>query len=441
MAETGDRHTHDDDDHKAEVVVSAGAQKSTRNVDWSRIQPEGDYKAVLITKSDLEPYYGGALPDSAILSKKDSPEWSKLKDALSAMAKGMSSDPETISALSEPDLLEYLVTDSEGAYKASPDSKICAVVLSDEPSTLGRDFNRFAQLAPGVNPDLGPLANQSDPGFVLRHELEHCGQDHKHGQSNFVRLNAVLDNEYGADKAGNDAFPELASLNNDARSIGAIHSGLSMGDNFHPTSQRSQLGGEHNYFILDGAYKEIGQEIGRARMPEVLSNLSDNLRQDLAYALESAVKDTDGEWLDRSVAEGSDAARYRDVHQGIINGTLSGSEAMASLPDPVRANVESNFANAIAIATPGDPNIITPLLRQVQSNWAATGKHDPNDVNDPVSAGVKLYIEASERRFPAVAQEREATRSSIQVSLPKLDEPESISPVVPRRISQPSNGL
>lgn len=441
MAETGDSHTHDDHDHKAEVIVSAGAQKSTRDVDWSRIQPEGDYKAVLITKSDLEPYYGGALPSSDILLKKGSSEWAKLKDALSAMAEGMSTDPETRAALSDPELLSYLISDLAGAYKPSPDSKICTVVLRDEPSTLGNDFNRAAHLARGVNPDLGPLANQSDPGFILRHELEHCNQDHKHDAPQSVRSNAALENEYGSDRAASAAFPEVASLNDDSRSIGAVHLGMWQEGNRHATSLVEATQRHNNYYGIAAAYKEIGQEIGRARLPEVLADLPEKLRPALADALEFSVMNTDGVWRDRVVAEGSEAARYRDIHHGIMSGALSGNAALSSLPESLRADVESRFSIAVAKSTPTDPNVVTPLLRQVQSNWAATGKHDPNDVKDPVSVGVKLYIEASERRFPAVAQEREATRSSIQVSLPKLDEPEPISPVVPRRISQPSNGL
>lgn len=416
---------------RPELVLSAGAQAATRDVDWSRIQPEGDFKAVLITKSDLERHYGGALPDPSVLDLHNHIAQPKLKAALSSMAQSMSNDPATVQALSDPDLLVYLLSDAAGALKPSADSKVCAVVMREEPSTLGNDFNRAAHLAQGVSPELGALGPRRDPGVILSHELGHCDQDHMHEAPMSIKATAVLKNEYGADLAARTAFPEESRLQDDSRSIGAVHLGLTQYSNQHATTLYEAMGGELNYHQINAAYKEIGLEIGKKRIPGALAELPGTLRPALASALEFGVMNTEGDWRDRDVAAGSDAARYRDIHQAIMDGRVSGHEAMAALPAPLRKDVEERFALAVSAATPTDPNLITPILRDVQADWKASGKHDPDNPRDPVSVGAKLYIEASERYFPNLAEAptaQAAARTSISLSLPSLNDDSPAAP-------------
>lgn len=90
--------------------------------------------------------------------------------------------------------------------------------------------------------------------------------------------------------------------------------------------------------------------------------------------------------------------------------------------------ISERLASVVAENTAPDSANLAPLLREVQADWCANGRHDFESTTDPVSVAARLYLGAAERYFPQDPQ----SNVSIHVNFPSREETLAAHSVVGR---------
>lgn len=371
------------------ILLTANARAATLGVDYNQVGETGG-PVVVVTKADLANYYDGPLPHSHVLDVPNHPDLPKLEKALADMAAGVSSDPETIKAFHNPDVLFALLNDKASAAPQSGGSSVCVLVVPEQSLTLRQHFHLLAHLPPSARPELGLMGDKKDPGVLSAHELEHCNQSPISSVSEQAKPDMLLHHEHGADRSASVQFPQEARLVADARALGAVHVGLRDGSNQHATALVEALGGQISYPQVESTYREIAQEISRRHVDALLKTDTQQLRGHLVFALKKEAEALGNE----------SGASLTELRQSLIDAKQSPAEVLQAIPESSRSGVEERLASLVGLNMNIDPSQIAPLLRAAQSGWHQDGRHDHASTTDPVSVASRLYLEAADRAFP-----------------------------------------